>query len=437
MANFIIKGGKPLYGSVRLGGAKNASFKLMIASLLTSGESRLLNFSHIDDVSITRNILEDLGAVTRKAGERTLFISCKQLHSHIIPEKYGKLSRASTMFLGPLLAKFGKAVVPFPGGDAIGKRPIDRHILGLEAMGATIVQKGNTIEASVKGKLKGTTYRFEKTTHTGTETLVMAAVLAEGKTILENAALEPEIDDLIDFLNDMGAQIRRRAGRIIEIEGVKELHPAIHKIMPDRNEAVSYACAAIATKGDIIVENAKPEHLQAFLDKLKEMGAGYEMNGFGIRFFYKGPLRAVDVETQPYPGFMTDWQPLWAVLLTQAEGKSVIHEAVSEKRFQYTADLQKMGANIRAFQPEVVSPAAFYNFQYEKNNTPHAIEITGKTPLTGGHFDVPDLRAGATLVLGALIATGTTTLTNIEQIDRGYEDLDTRLRSMGAQIVRS
>lgn len=438
MDTFIIKGGKPLYGSVRLGGAKNASFKLMIASMLTEGESRLLNFSHINDVEITRQILEDLGATTKVAGERTMFISCKGIKNDTIPQKYGVLSRASTMFLGPILAKFGHAIVPLPGGDAIGKRPIDWHVHGLEALGAKIINHGDTLEATVQGKLKGTTYRFEKNTHTGTETLIMAAVLAQGKTILENAALEPEIDDLIEYLIDMGAHIHRHANRVIEIDGVEKLQPAVHQIMPDRNEAVSYACAAIATKGDIIVENAKQEHLQAFLDKIAEMGAGYEVGSYGIRFYYKGKLKAVDMETQPYPGFMTDWQPLWAVLLTQAEGKSTIHETVSENRFQYIKGLEAMGAKARLFNPKVKNPQQFYNFPYDKNDTtPHGVEITGVTPLKSGEFSVPDLRAGATMVLAALVAPGTTQLANVEQIDRGYEQFDHRLRAIGAQIVRA
>ena len=438
MESFIIKGGKPLYGSIRLGGAKNASFKLMIASLLTKGESRLLNFSHIKDVDVTRQIIEDMGGMTRNAGERTLNISTQSVNTSAIPEKYGSTSRASTMFLGPLLARFGTASVPLPGGDAIGKRPIDRHIMGLEALGAKISQEHGILHASVRGKLKGATYRFEKNTHTGTETLILAAVLAKGTTILENAGLEPEIDDLISFLNDMGARIRRRAGRVIEIDGVDQLHPTIHRIMPDRNEAVSYACAALSTKGDIIVENARQDHLQAFLDKLEEMGAGYEVGSYGIRFYHKGPLRAVDIETAPHPGFMTDWQPLWAVLLTQASGKSVIHETVSENRFQYVKGLEAMGAKIRLFNPEVEHPEKAYNFHYTKDDELfHAAEITGVTALHGGEYNVPDLRAGATIVLAALTATGTTTLRNVEQIDRGYEELDKRLRSLGAQIVRA
>jgi UDP-N-acetylglucosamine 1-carboxyvinyltransferase len=208
--------------------------------------------------------------------------------------------------------------------------------------------------------------------------------------------------------------------------------------MPDRNEAVSYACAAIATKGDIIVENAMASHLHAFLQKLDEMGAGYEVGSYGIRFYYKGKLQAVQVETQPHPGFMTDWQPLFAVLLTQAEGKSMIHETVSENRFQYVGGLRSLGAQIRLFNPDVKNPDKTYNFTYHPSDSiMHAAEILGPTKLQGTEFDIPDLRAGATMVLGALVASGTTKITNVAHIDRGYEELDTRLRSMGAQIVRT
>ena len=436
--SFVIQGGKPLYGSVRLGGAKNASFKLMIASLLSSGESRLLNFSHIKDVEITKHILKSLGAEVRSAGERTTFISSEKLTSFEIPEHYGVMSRASTMFLGPLLSRMGKAIVPYPGGDAIGKRPIERHLFGLEQLGVVIEQTDTHIIATAPNGLHGGEYTFEKNTHTGTETVMMAAVLAKGTTVLHNVGLEPEIDDLIEFLNNMGAKIKRRTNRVIEVEGVDSLQPTIHKVMPDRNEAVSYACAAIATGGDIIVENAREQDLSAFLEKLDEMGAGFEIGKYGIRFFRKGTLRAVDVETQPHPGFMTDWQPLWAVLLTQAEGKSVIHETVSESRFQYVPDLKKMGAEVRLFQPEIVHPEKTYNFNlHEKSlHHPHALEITGKTALHGGEFDIVDLRAGATLTLAGLVANGQTILHNVEYIDRGYELLDARLREMGAHITR-
>jgi UDP-N-acetylglucosamine 1-carboxyvinyltransferase len=438
MSSFIIQGGDPLYGSVRLGGAKNASFKIMIASLLSQGESRLLNVSNISDVHLVGEIIKSLGGKVTKRGERTLFIDSEGLKSYTIDDAYGPQSRSAPMFVPVLLHRFGHARAPAPGGDKIDKRPLDRHWQGLEKMGASITEKDNHIVANCK-KLTGTRYKFTKNTHTGTEVLIMAAVLAEGKTVLENAALEPEVDDLIDFLNQMGAHIRRRHHRVIEIEGVESLNPTIYKIMPDRNEAVSYACAAIATKGDIIVENAKHEHVAAFLEKLDELGGGYEIGNYGIRFFWKGPLRATDIVTEPHPGFMTDWQPLWAVLVTQATGTSIIHEAIFSERFQYINHLQEMGVQTSVFQPEVNNPEKFYNFDLDPNSAklPHAVKITGPSQLTPGNFYVKDLRHGATMVIAAIIADGQSRIDNIEQIDRGYEELDSRLRSMGASITRT
>jgi len=437
MAKFIIQGGRPLKGSIRLGGAKNASFKLMIASLLTKGESRLLNFSKIADVEITKKIIESLGGKVRKCGERTLFINGAKITTSVIPEKLGLASRASTMFIGPLLARLKRAIVPMPGGDKLGKRPLDRHFAGLMALGAKVKFINGMFEVSAS-KLKGTYFRFPKNTHTGTETLIMAAVMAEGKTILDNAAEEPEIDDLINFLNKMGAKINHLSSRKIQIEGVKELKPVIHKIMPDRNEAVSYAIAAIITRGDIIVENAKAEHLEAFLDKLKLAGGGYEVGNYGIRFYYKGRLRATDIITEPHPGFMTDWQPLWAVLATQSHGQTTIFETVHLNRFQYCLYLNKMGAKINYIQPMPENPELFYNFNPEddKEDFLHGIQIQGPTQLEAIKAEISDLRAGATLTLAGLIAKGETVLTNIEHIERGYEDLDRRLIELGAKIKK-
>ncbi|MBI4035133.1 MAG: UDP-N-acetylglucosamine 1-carboxyvinyltransferase, partial [Candidatus Chisholmbacteria bacterium] len=361
MADYLIQGGVPLYGCVRLGGAKNASFKLMIGSLLADGESRLLNFSHISDVDITQDIITSLGGQVRSAGERTLFINPQGLKSFTIDKKFGHSSRASSLFVGPLLHRFHKAIFPLPGGDNVGPRPLDRHFAGLTALGATIKQFGDLCQVSAE-RLTGAEFTFDKPSHTGTETLIMAAVLAQGKTVIDNAALEPEVDDLIFFLNQMGAQIKRSRPRTITITGVSHLKPTIYKIMPDRNEAVSYACAAIATKGDIVVENARSSHLKAFLDKLTATGGGWETGNFGIRFYYRQPLKAVDVITQPHPGFMTDWQPLWAVLMTQAQGESVIHETIHPHRFGYIPGLVNMGARIKLFNPQVTNKAKTYHF---------------------------------------------------------------------------
>ncbi len=437
MAYFSINGGVPLSGSVRLGGAKNASYKLMIASLLADTQSRILNFSRISDVELVEKILIYLGAQVHHAGERSIFIDPTSLHQNQVHPDHGAQGRFSTMFIPVLLHRFGSAQVPAPGGDQLGTRPLDRHFDGLKSMGANITTQNGMYVVKTTG-LTGTHYRFNKNTHTGTETLILAAVKASGTTILENAALEPEIDDLISFLNAMGGQITRLPDRVIKIEGVKKLHGAIHALIPDRNEAVSYACTALATKGDVIIENARPDHLTAFLTALRQAGAGVEIGSYGIRFYFQKTLTATAIETHIEPGFMTDWQPLWAMLMTQAEGESSIHETIMPNRFQYVSDLQSMGADITPFQPSVGDKETTYNFNLSDDRPEyyHAIKIKGPTQLQPGKFSVRDLRHGATLVGAALCARGESIINHIEHIDRGYENLDQRLRSMGAQINR-
>jgi UDP-N-acetylglucosamine 1-carboxyvinyltransferase len=438
MSTYTITGGKPLYGSVRVGGAKNASYKLMLAALLADTPSRILNFSHISDVQLVANVINSLGAKANQVGERAYMVDPTGLTKNEIDPSSGEASRASTMFIPALLAKFGQAVVPFPGGDKIGARPLDRHFDGLKAMGAEVEVKENKIVVTAK-QLVGTTYRFRKSTHTGTETLLMAAVKAQGTTILENAALETEIDDMISFLNQMGAKITRKPDRVIEIIGVPKLQGAIHRIMPDHNQIVSFACAALATKGDVIVENARASDLTIFLEKFDEIGAGYEVGQFGIRFFYKEPLKAADVVTAAAPGFKTDWQPLWVTMMTQANGVSILHETVTETRFQYVDSLNQMGANIELFNPEVTNPEEVYSFNIEidKPENKHAARITGPTPLHAGEFTVKDLRHGATLMIAGLIAEGTTILhDDDEHIDRGYETLEQIFQALGATIKR-
>lgn len=438
MASFKVTGGSPLNGSIRIGGAKNASFKVMIASLLANSESRLLNFSQISDVELVAKIIAYLGCNVSKSGERSIFIDPTSLSSFQIDPEHGEQGRFSTIFIPALLHKFGKAEVPTPGGDRIGARPLDRHFDGLEAMGAKIKVEGGMYVAEAPNGLVGAKYRFAKNTHTGTETLIMAATKAKGTTILENAALEPEVDDLIEYLNKMGARIERKPNRVIKIEGVNQLQGAIHKIMPDRNEAVSYACAAIATKGDVIIENAQAKHLRPFLRKLSEIGAHHEIDHYGIRFYYQTELQPTNVTTEIEPGFMTDWQPLWATLATQCHGDSIIHETIYPDRFQYVDELTKMGAKIEKFNPKVDDFEKTYNF-YQSTDKPeyyHAIKISGPSQLQAGEFTVKDLRHGATLILAAMTAQGTSTINNIELVDRGYESLDERLRSIGAQITR-
>jgi len=437
MAKFIIHGGKPLKGAVRVGGAKNSSFKLMIASLLAQGESKLLDISRISDVETTKKVIKTLGGKVKSPGKGTVFVNPDKVKTYKIPKEFGYKSRASIMFAAPLLSRFGQASLPYPGGDPIGKRPVERHLQGLKALGAKVKSTNSFVHLSCRN-LKGARYRFIKNTHTGTETLIMAAAKAKGTTILENAALEPEVDDLIEFLNEMGARIKRLPNQKIKIEGVKKLKGVIHKTIPDRNEVVSYACAALATKGDVIIENAEEKHLQAFLKKIKETGGRFETGCYGIRFWYQKPLKATDISTAPHPGFMTDWQALWTTLMTQAKGESRIIETIYEYRLGFTRDLVKMGAKIELFNPKVKNPEKFYNFNLEDDKPQyfHAAKVFGPTPLKGMELAIPAIRAGATLTLAALIAKGKSTLSGIEHIDRGYEDLDLRLRKLGAEIKR-
>lgn len=434
---FEVTGGQPLFGSVRVGGAKNASFKLMIAATLANSESRLLNFSKIGDVELVKDIIIHLGGTVRQVGERALFIDPRGITNHTLDKAHGAKGRFSTMFIPSLLHRFGQAVVPAPGGDKIGKRPVNWHFEGLEALGATIKTE-NGMYVATADQLTGAEYTFEKNTHTGTETLIMAAVLAKGKTVLHNAAEEPEIDDLIEFLNSMGAWIRRRPNRTIEIQGVDFLTGSIHKVMADRNEAVSYACAALTTKGDIIIENANADHLQAFIDTLHQMGAGVDVGPYGVRFFYDQPLQAVDITTSIHPGFMSDWQPLLATLLTQCQGTSILHEVIHPNRFQYVDALQAMGANIEKFNPEVENRDQVYNFRLEDDHPDyyHALRITGPTQFKPGEFEVVDLRHGATLTIAAMAADGTSKIKGIDHIERGYEKLDEKLTALGAKIKK-
>lgn len=437
MEKFIIEGGKPLKGEVGLCGAKNSGFKLMIVSLYSDEFSTVRNFSKIGDVFTTAQIIEELGGKVVFRRNHILEVSEKGLNKQEFSEERGKLSRASTYFIGPLLYRFGKAILPIPGGCKIGRRPLDRHLEGIKALGANVRVLGDYYEITAR-RLRGAKYRFSKNTHGGTDIMIFAAAAAEGKTILENAAEEPEIDDLIGFLNQMGAKIKRVKPRTIIIEGVKNFHSADFSVMPDRNEAVTFACGALATCGDVFVHQANPNVLRAFLETVSKAGGGFEVDQKGIRFFYKKTLKATRITTKPYPGFMTDWMALWTVLMTQAEGTSIIHETVFENRFAFVSGLKKMGAKIELFNPKVKDPNKVYNFNLEDDKPEyfHAARVTGPVILRGAKQEITDVRAGATLMVASLIAHGKSELTGAELVDRGYENLDGRLRSLGAQIKR-
>jgi UDP-N-acetylglucosamine 1-carboxyvinyltransferase len=382
MQKLVVQGGQKLTGKITLSGSKNIATKVLIASLLTDDEVVIHNVPKISDFEILLEIIQDMGASCTYENH-TLTVHAGTLVDYEIPLESGMRIRPSSMLIAPLLARLKKALIPNPGGCRIGARPIDRTTEGLMKMGATIRYESEDgyFHCNTDG-LVGTTYRFDKNTHTGTETLLIAAVLAKGTTVLENAAEEPEVDELIAFLTKMGAHIKR-VGRTITIEGVEKLHGTTFSIASDRNEAVTFAVAAYMTGGDITVIGARKKDLTAFLEKLDEIGAKWEEVKGGLRFMATDAIVAADIVTTQHPGFMTDWQAPWAVLMTQAQGASIIHETVYENRFGYASELVKMGAQIELFNPKVENPKELYNFNIDddKKELKHAVKIIGPAKL--------------------------------------------------------
>lgn len=438
MQKFIINGGRELKGEVSVSGAKNVVLKALVAACLTEEPVTIQNVPLISDVEVMIEIIRELGGVVEIV-DHSITVQMKNFKTNKISLERAAEIRTSAMFLSPLLARQKEATVPNPGGCRLGARPIDRVVEGLNKMNGNIKYKSDDgyFHAKTDG-LRGTTYRFEKTTHTGTETLIIAGVLAKGKTVLENAAEEPEIDELIDLLNKMGAKVSRIEKRTIEIFGVERLHGANFTVGIDRNEVVTFAIAAIVTKGDIFIKGARKKNIEDFLEKLGRAGGGIEEKEDGIRFYYKGNLKSVDVTTSPYPGFMTDWQAPWAVLMTQAEGESIIHETVFENKLGYIADLQKMGADAELFNPKLPDPSKVYNFNLEddKSDYFHAVKITGPTKLHNAIVTMQNIRAGAAVLTAALAASGESVILEIEHLDRGYENFEERLRHLGADVIR-
>ncbi len=440
MDKFIINGGKKLAGETSVSGSKNVALKALVAACLTDQKVTIKNIPLISDLLVMTDIIRELGGVIDIQNHAITIQMSEFKKTKIALERAAEV-RTSAMFMSPLLARKKEAIIPNPGGCRIGARPIDRTIDGLKKMGVDVEYKSSDgyFYMTAPNGLNGVDYEFDKSTHTGTETLIMAAILAKGKTVLRNAAEEPEINELINFLNLMGAKIKRTEERVIEIEGVEVLNGEEFTISPDRNEAVTLAIAALITKGDILIKDIKGVDLSGFIEKMEEIGAGVEEKGNGIRFFYKGEIKAADAETSIYPGFMTDWQAPWAVLMTQAHGTCVIHERVYESRFGYVSELKKMGANIELFNPPISEPENFYNFNIndDRPENKHAAKISGPTSLHNGIVTIADLRAGATLVLAALAANGESVILEVYHLDRGYERFEERLNNLGADIVRS
>lgn len=437
MEKLVITGGTKLHGQTNVSGAKNVALKALVAACMTADPVIIENIPLISDLFIMADIIRSLGGTVTITGH-TAKVRLAKIKKPMVSLDAAAEIRTSVMFLPPLLAREKKAIIPNPGGCRIGARPIDRTIQGLQSLGANILYDSSDgyFHATTEG-LVGTTYHFDKNTHTGTETLILAAVLAKGRTVLENAAQEPEIDELIAFLNAMGANIIREQPRTIVIEGVEKLHGTTFRIGADRNEVITLAIAAVMTGGDITVSDVDDAPLAAFLEKFREVGGGYEKQANGLRFFAKGPIQPTDVTTNIYPGFMTDWQAPWTVFMTMAHGTSLVHETIYENRFAYVEQLLKMGAQITLFNPPVSDPETFYNFNYtDGKDTLHAAKITGPSSLHNAVVTVTDLRAGATLVLAAVAAKGQSVVFGIEHLDRGYERLDQRLNKLGAKIKR-
>ena len=417
MDYFQIRGGTPLQGRIPISGAKNAALPILAATLLTDKVSTLLNVPHLNDITTMVELLGALGADVAMDESMVLKVSAAQLNNQRAPYALVKTMRASILVMGPLLARFGKAEVSFPGGCAIGSRPVDLHLKGFEAMGAHIDVRDGYIVATTDNGLKGCDFTFDNVTVGGTENLLMAAVLAEGRTVLRNAAREPEITDLVAFLRGMGADIEGDDTSTLVINGVSQLGASHYSVMPDRIEAGTFLVAAAATRGCITVENASAEHLGIVLKKLRDAGVNIVVEGDSITAdMTEGQLTAVDLTTAPYPGFPTDMQAQFTAMNVVAEGIGRITETIFENRLMQAHEMSRMGANITV--------------------DGHSVIIRGKSSIDGAPVMASDLRASASLVIAGLAAKGETHVDRIYHIDRGYERIEEKLQAVGADIVR-
>ena len=419
MDTIIIQGGKSLEGAVTVSGSKNAALPILISSLLTTEPCTYQGVPHLADIRTTLRLLSGLGDKSDNQrwldGADDVILHADRIKSFEAPYDLVKTMRASFLVIGPLVARFGKARVSTPGGCAIGARPINLHLKGLEALGATIEQTHGYVEAKAT-KLRGAKIYLDLPSVGATENLMMAATLADGTTLIENAAKEPEIEDLANALNGMDGKIHGAGSDIIQIDGVNALHGITHRIIPDRIEAGSFVIAAALTGGDVLVKGARTEHLEAFLIKLKEAGVVLTPDESGIRVRRNGAIKSVDVTTLPYPGFATDLQAQLMVLMAVADGVSVITETIFENRFMHAQELDRMGAQIKLEGNRAI--------------------VRGVRELSGAPVMASDLRASVALILAGLVAKGTTEVSRVYHLDRGYERIEKKLSLLGAQIVR-
>ncbi len=415
MTKYVIRGGKQLYGTVDISGAKNAAVAILPAALLVDGVCRIENIPQISDVTLILNILQELGADVRTVNRTTVDIDCSHIRNVQVPDVLARKIRASYYLVGALLGRFGSAEVALPGGCDFGGRPIDQHIKGLAAMGASVDVVGGIIKAKAIGeKLKGNTIYMDIVSVGATMNIMLSAVLAAGNTIIENAAKEPHIVDLANFLNSMGASIMGAGTDVIKIKGVERLNGGSYSIIPDQIEAGTYMAAVTATGGDVLVRNVIPKHLECITAKLIEMGAQVEELGDAVRVRRTGELRRTNIKTLPYPGFPTDMQPQVAACLCMAQGTSVLTEGVWDNRYRYVDEFRRMGARIQVDGKVAV--------------------IEGVEQLTGANVEACDLRAGAALIIAGLAAHGITEIGQVQHIERGYEDIVQKLDKLGADI---
>jgi len=416
MDKFVINGGTPLSGEITTSGSKNSALPALAAALLTEEPVTLHRIPRVRDIRTMQRLLVDIGSSVEVTGE-TVRLHTAQVVSPEAPYELVKTMRASSLVLGPLIARCGRARVSLPGGCAIGARPINLHIFGLEQLGATIHQTHGYIEAVAEDGLRGGTIHFDRITVTGTEDLLMAAVLAKGETILRNAAREPEVTDLAELLVKMGAKIEGAGTSTIRVQGVERLGGAEHTIIPDRIEAGTFVIAGAITRGDITVTDCNPMHFDTLVSKLQQAGVDVSQpDATSVRVRGGSRLRSVDMTTEEYPGFATDLQAQYMTLMTQAEGIAIIEERIFENRFMHAQELARMGANIRLDGRTAM--------------------VAGPRELTGAGVIASDLRASASLVLGALVARGETVIDRVYHIDRGYEKIEAKLAAVGAQIQR-
>ncbi len=417
MAKFVIEESTELKGKVRISGAKNSALPIIAASLLTEKKSDFEEVPCLNDVKTMCELLSFLGAKVEKSKENNLLIITPGSNINgIAPYELVNKMRASFLITGPLLARIGYAKVPLPGGCAIGSRPVDLHLKGFTAMGAEIDKGHGYVEAKTNGRLKGAKIYLDFPSVGATENILMAAVLADGQTIIENAAIEPEIVDLATYLISMGADVKGAGTDTIKINGVRSLNGIRHSVIPDRIEAGTFMTAVAATGGDIVLENVVPDHLKPISAKLREAGVELSEELSTIRIISDGKLKAVDIKTHPYPGFPTDMQAQMTSIMTKADGTSMVVETIFENRFMHISELKRMGANIRIDGRSAV--------------------IEGKSKLTGTQVKTTDLRAGAALIIAGLNAEGITEIDDIEHIDRGYVSIDEKLKGLGVNIKR-